>query len=231
MVRAVLLDKDGTLLDFERTWGPAVLGTLRVLTAGDTDLLSELLAIAGLDAETGRFDRASPFIAGSSADYGPTLARKLGRTADADFLAHLDGLLLRYGIDHLTPIAGAAEVVADLAARGLPLGIATNDAEEPTRTQLDRLGWTPWFPFVAGYDSGHGPKPAPGMVLAFAAHAGLPPTDIALIGDSTHDLHAARAAGARAIAVTTGIADRATLLPHADFVAEDLAEAVAYLGV
>ena len=52
---------------------------------------------------------------------------------------------------------------------------------------------------------------------------------MALVGDSTHDLHAARAAGAVAIAVLTGPAPRHELEPHADYVVDTIAELPAYL--
>lgn len=39
-----------------------------------------------------------------------------------------------------------------------------------------------------------------------------------MVGDSTHDLIAGRAAGMVTVAVLTGMADAATLSPHADVV-------------
>ena len=78
--------------------------------------------------------------------------------------------------------------------------------------------------FVAGYDSGHGAKPAPGMVQAFAREIGADPSEIALVGDTLHDLDCARAAGAVAIAVLSGVATREDLAPHADYVIADIGE-------
>ena len=49
------------------------------------------------------------------------------------------------------------------------------------------------------------------------------PTQIAMVGDSRHDLEAARAAGAVAVAVLSGPADRAALAPLADHVVDDIA--------
>jgi phosphoglycolate phosphatase len=43
-----------------------------------------------------------------------------------------------------------------------------------------------------------------------------------MIGDSLHDLHAARAAGMTAIAVLTGLAARDSLAPHADLVLDHI---------
>ena len=78
------------------------------------------------------------------------------------------------------------------------------------------------FAFVAGYDSGHGAKPAPGQCLAFARATGLAPAQVAMVGDSRHDLAAGRAAGMRTVAVLTGPARDDDLRPFADVVLPDI---------
>jgi phosphoglycolate phosphatase len=107
---------------------------------------------------------------------------------------------------------------------GLALGVATNDSEAPARAHLAHAGIADLFAFVAGYDSGWGGKPAPGQLLAFARAAGLDPGACAMVGDSLHDLAAARAAGMAGVAVLTGIAGRDTLAPAADAVLGSVAE-------
>ena len=62
-----------------------------------------------------------------------------------------------------------------LLAAGLTLGLATNDFGGPARSHLERAGILDRFAFVAGYDSGHGAKPEPGMLAAFCAATGIPP--------------------------------------------------------
>jgi phosphoglycolate phosphatase len=229
-VCAVLFDKDGTLVDFEATWGEATLAVLRHLADGDADMYQRLVALARIDPASARFHPASPIIAGSAADFGPDWADTLGLPGGAAFFAEIDRLYRTYAGTSLTPIAGAIDAVKRLAAYGVPLGLATNDAEASARDHLDAFGILDRFAFVAGYDSGHGPKPQPGMVLAFAEHVGCRPSEVALLGDSLHDLHTARAAGALAVAVTTGLARVEDLAPHADIVAPDLATALRTLG-
>ena len=70
------------------------------------------------------------------------------------------------------------------------------------------------------------------MVLAFAEHCAVRPDEVAVAGDSLHDLNAAHAAGAMAIAVLTGPlrrAARAELEPHADYVIESIDDLPALL--
>ena len=60
-----------------------------------------------------------------------------------------------------------------LRQAGLKLGVATNDGEMPALQHLESVGIRDHFDFVAGYDSGHGFKPGPGQLLAFATHVGV----------------------------------------------------------
>jgi phosphoglycolate phosphatase len=109
-----------------------------------------------------------------------------------------------------------------LRARGLRLGVATNDAEGPARAHLNAAGVSGHFDFVAGFDSGHGAKPSPGQLLAFARAVGVAPDRVAMVGDSTHDLIAGRNAGMVTVGVLTGMAGAQDLRPFADAVLPDI---------
>jgi phosphoglycolate phosphatase len=214
----VLFDKDGTLIDFHLTWGPAVYEVIRALAAGDPTLMEAQAEALHFSIEDKRFLESSPLVAGSTADYGRRWADALGR-ADLDVLkSEIDALSARESLKALTPIGAPATVFSALRAMGLRIGVATNDSERSARRQIEALGATAYVDFVAGYDSGHGGKPEPGMVIAFAEHLGTSPAKIVVVGDSLHDLAAARSAGATAVAVLSGPAEREALEPHADFV-------------
>ena len=222
-LKGLLFDKDGTLVDFDRTWGPAAFEVMREMAAGDTATLSELATVNHFVVEEKRFLRSSPLVAGSSASYGHLWAAALGRADGPELHAEMDQRFKAWGLAMLSPIGDPLAVLQTLAAQGYRLGVATNDAEASALLQADKLGLMPHLDFVAGYDSGHGGKPEPGMVLAFARTIGAEPAEVALVGDSTHDLHAARAAGAVAIAVLSGPAPRDELEPSADHVVASIA--------
>ena len=122
-------------------------------------------------------------------------------------------------------------LLSRLRAAGLALGVATNDAEHSARSHLAAVGVEPLFDFVAGSDSGHGAKPAPGPLLAFARAARLDPRQVVMVGDSAHDLHAGRAAGMACVAVLTGLATHDDLAPLADAVLPDIGHLPAWLGL
>jgi len=102
------------------------------------------------------------------------------------------------------------------------LGVMTNDTEYSARAQLGIAGVLDRFDFIAGFDSGFGAKPAPDPLLAFCDAVGVAPARTAMVGDSTHDLIAGRAAGMATLGVLTGMAGAEELAPHADAVLPDI---------
>jgi phosphoglycolate phosphatase len=218
-----LFDKDGTLVDFDETWGPATHVIIRTLAGGDPELMRAQAEMLHFALDEKRFAPTSPLISGSLGSYGAMWGEALGRSDIAALKREIDALAEIESLKALTPIGEPAVALAALKAMGLRLGVATNDAESSARRQIEALGLDEAIEFVAGYDSGHGGKPEPGMVVAFARQLGVTPRRIAMVGDSRHDLEAARAAGALAVAVLSGLADRAALAPLADHVVDDIA--------
>lgn len=129
------------------------------------------------------------------------------------------------------PIGDLDTCFSALRTAGLTLGIASSDNEASIRRMLDHLGLTHHIAFVAGYDSGHGVKPGPGMALAFAAALSLQPSEIAVVGDNSHDIDMGRSAGAGlVIGVLSGTSDAAVLMPIADACLSDISELPTFLA-
>jgi phosphoglycolate phosphatase len=228
-IAAVLFDKDGTLIDFDGTWGPAFHAVIHALAKGEDALVRAQAEALHFSLEDKRFLATSPIIAGSSSQYGLLWAQAVGRTDYAALRQEIDSLSAIESLKTLAPIGRPLEALEALSAQGLRLGVATNDSEASARRHVEALGLL-HIEFIAGYDSGHGGKPEPGMVLAFARHLGIAPSAVAMVGDSIHDLHAARAAGALAVAVLSGPATREDLAPHADHIVEDISALPAFFA-
>ena len=218
MIDGVIFDKDGTLFDFRRSWGGWA-DTLLHRIARDEAHARALGALIGYDVQAGVFAPDSPVIAGTAQDVAGALIAHLPGQTKAEVEAQINAAAAQAAMVPAVPLRPLLET---LRARGLQLGLATNDTEAPARAHLAAHGLTDLFDFIAGYDSGHGPKPGPGMCLAFARQTGLNPARVAMVGDSLHDLHAGRAAGMLCVAVLTGIATHADLAPHADVVLPDI---------
>ena len=54
-LRAILFDKDGTLIDFDATWGPAAYEVMRALAGADDVALAELVRVSEYVLEERRF--------------------------------------------------------------------------------------------------------------------------------------------------------------------------------
>ncbi|ASP23112.1 phosphoglycolate phosphatase [Antarctobacter heliothermus] len=226
-IEAVLFDKDGTLFDFAATWNTFAARLIDQLSEGD-DLRRHGLARAlKFDLESGRFLPDSPVIAGTNREVALLIAPILPRrTVD-----ELEALIMAEA--EVAPLSEAVALVpylAGLAARGLTLGVMTNDSESVARAHLRAAGIEGMFDFVAGADSGHGAKPSPLPLLAFATATGHAPERVVMVGDSLHDLVAGRAAGMWTAGVLTGMAGADALAPMADVILPDIGHLPGWLA-
>ncbi len=219
-IRGILFDKDGTLVDFFRTWLPAyrAASVLASDVAGDPTLGDRLLRIGGYDPATGVLDPVSMLAGGTTPDICDLWAAQANVPDPPALSRQLQGAMEEYVIDRPVPVGpGTADLFRRLAGRGLVLGMATMDSQTMARATADALDLTPHLSFISGYDSGFDPKPAPAMLLAFCAAADLSPSEVVVVGDTDRDMNMARAGGARlAVAVLTGATPREDLLAIAD---------------
>ena len=219
-LRGLLFDKDGTLFDFHRSWGPWLAGFLAEVSS-DKPHAMRLAEALGFEQKTQTFHPGSVFVHDT-----------LEEIMDA-VLPHLPNwkrsALEAYAIAETAkvpqvPTVPLSPLLSGFKARGLVLGVATNDNEHPARTQLEAAGVLGYFDFIAGYDSGYGGKPATGMQHAFCAAHGLAPSEVAMVGDSLHDMTSGRDAGMVTVGVLTGTTSRAELEAVADVVLADIGE-------
>jgi len=205
-ISGILFDKDGTLLDYARSWVPVNYELARIAAGDDAALARRLLLAGGMDPDTGHvLPDSAPF------------------TVDA-LTTHFDGLFAS-SADRAVAVTDLAAFFAAMHARGYWLGVASSDNEASIRATARRFGFDGYLHYVAGYDSGFGTKPEPGMVLGFCAATGLQPHEIAVVGDNNHDLHMGRSAGAGlTIAVLTGTGSRLSLSEASDYCLNDITE-------
>ena len=225
MIEAVIFDKDGTLFDFRASWGAWTQNLLAELAQGP-DHAAVLARVLGFDPARADFAPDSPVIAMTTPEIADLVLPHVPQLSREALNAVMNRLA---AAAPMVPAVDLPAVLGGLRARGLKLGLATNDTEAPARAHLAAAGVIGLFDFVAGCDSGWGGKPAPGQLLAFVQACGLSPDRVAMVGDSLHDLDAGGAAGMLRVAVLTGIATAADLAAHADVLLPDISHLAAWI--
>lgn len=209
--KAVVFDLDGTLVDS----APDI---ARALTDGFRPLGIPPFPLADVRMMIGGGARVAIGRAASAA--GKTLtpeqeAGVLARFMDTYAAASAEGK----GI-----YPGAVELLSGLRSEGVPLGLVTNKAERITHIALEALGIAHYFGAVIGARDDRPKKPDPAPLLMALSMLGAGAADAVMIGDSGADIGAAKAAGARSIAVSYGYSRVAPADLGADILVDRLAD-------
>ena len=104
--------------------------------------------------------------------------------------------------DAMPVFSGMKELLFELE-RKAPLAVATGKSRRGLDRALDATGLRPLFRGSRCADETH-PKPHPAMLLELMAEFETEKEHTLMIGDTSHDLEMARAAGVDAVAVTYG---------------------------
>ena len=233
MLKAILFDKDGTLLDFNRTWLGAYWRAAEIVASCSGDRLdpAAVLAAGGYVASTDTWQPDSVLAAGSNREIihswnallpSPMSERDLDRIRQA----------FRIGDDDLIPAVDPIRpCLESLREAGYVLGIATMDTEAGANDTARALGICDLFGFICGADSGFGEKPDPGMVNAFAEKTGCEPRHVVMVGDSPRDIEMGQNAGAGlSVGVASGAHSEAELLTYSHHVLTDISGLPRYLA-
>lgn len=230
-IRGILFDKDGTLIDFHKTWH--AIGDRLALEAagGDRGKADDLMDLAGYDVAAGRFRGDSVFAAGTNADIVALWYAAAPLAERETRVKHFDRLTAAEGARSAVPLEGVPAALRILHGQGYKLGVATNDSEGGARQTIEAIGIADLFVAAYGYDSVARPKPAPDAIHAFCALTGLAPDEIAMVGDNRHDLEMARAGRAGlAVGVLSGTGTQERLAPLADVVLSSVRDLPSFLA-
>jgi phosphoglycolate phosphatase len=230
-IKGILFDKDGTLVDFQKTW--YAIADLMALHAakGDRARADKLMGKAGYDHAAHRFRGDSVFAAGTNADIVALWYPRLGEKRRREMTVYFDTFTAEQGALQSVPLPGSRDAVAALHRAGFRMGVATNDSTSGAEKTLLALGIAQMFDAAYGYDAVANPKPAPDTITAFCDLTGLKPSEVAMVGDNRHDLEMAKAGGAGlAVGVLSGTGTRESLAPLADVVLESVVDLPAYLS-
>jgi len=235
MIRAILFDKDGTLLDFERTWLPVALQVVDQLMAdhqvkGEEIRRQMLLSIGVTDTRI----LADGFLAqGTNRSIAQALYRVLeshgAMVSREEFVERSTDLFNRIAAaGRIYPTEeGLERLLEDLKNRGFLIGLATADTEHSAHNCLSALGIDAYFDFV-GADNGEiNPKPHPEMMESFCRQYRLKPREVVMVGDTPTDMKFGHGAGAGfLVGVLCGTGTAGDLSPWADVLVDKVSDIV-----
>jgi len=188
---AIIFDLDGTLLDTPR----AIVETFTAVFAA--------MGVPARDAAAIRATIGLPL--------EQAFSKLMGVALDDDRVAHgikhyqvlFKELVLPRASSLIFP--GVAEGLTALRSQGVSLAVATSKFYASADALLKAAGLRDHFTVVIGADQVTEPKPSPEMGLLIMDKLGVLAERAVMVGDTTHDLVMAKAAGMRSVAVTYGV--------------------------
>jgi phosphoglycolate phosphatase len=224
MIKGLLFDKDGTLFDYTKTWMPLNHRAALMAARGDQSKADELMIVGGWLPELDTVSAGSLLGAHTNFEIAEVWIKHLGNDWEIqDLYEAISHTFNTYGLESAVAVTDLPLILGQLKSQGYTLGVATSDNEFSANSMLKRFEVDTLFDYIAGYDSGHGAKPGPGMVEGFCRQTGLTPAQVAVIGDNSHDVEMGNNAGvACCIGVLTGNSSYADLIALTEHVLDDI---------
>ncbi|MCP9233068.1 phosphoglycolate phosphatase [Mesorhizobium sp. LMG 17147] len=207
--KAVLFDLDGTLVD----------------SAPDiTAAVNELLA--GRDLPPLRLDQIKSMIGGGIRKLVERAFAASGTPLLGSALDEANRVMAPIYRRHLTGrtrlMPGVREVLTHLHLSGIAMGVVTNKPQLAAREILLHFGLTDYLGAIVGGDAVTYLKPAPDALLLALDQLQVEPRDTLMVGDSSADMAAARAAGMAVILLRGGYSQIPVEELGADLVCDSL---------
>ncbi len=127
-----------------------------------------------------------------------------------DEIAVLGDTIYRQGLGkgpHPFLLVAGVRVMLNRLAPHYPMAVVSARGERTTRIFLDQFELTPYFTCIATAQTCEHTKPYPDPILWAADQMGVPAGQCLMIGDTTVDILAAKAAGAQSVGVLCGFGE------------------------
>jgi phosphoglycolate phosphatase-like HAD superfamily hydrolase len=223
----VVFDKDGTLISFDAMWSgwARELGN-RLELATRRPVAGDIFTTIGFDPVVNRIAPNGPLAIATMGQIQEVVGAVLRRWCPSVNAARrilAEAWFEPDPVASLVPLADLGVLFGTLRNADRRIAIATTDDRRPTEATIAALGLSALVDDIVCGDDDGPIKPDPEALAAIAARLGIAIERTVMVGDTPADLRMARAAGARAIGVTSGVAIAAELAPDANLVIATIA--------
>lgn len=235
MIKGILFDKDGTLIDFS-LWEDAATKTIETIMDDykikDVKLFKDLKKSIGI-TEHG----VEPFGAlayKSHEDLAAEMHFVLNKYREIDlkkFQTLVIDLLRKEVLKDDVQFKQLTDIKAlykHLSANNIKMGLATADSMESAMHMINKLNLHDNFDFIGAYDGVMKRKPHVDMCMRFCEMYSLDPSEVAIVGDSYNDMLFAKNSGAIGVGVLSGVSSKINLkdisnviVPSIEFLFDD----------
>ena len=225
-IRAIIFDKDGTLMDFDSFWievSVYALNNILEKTKMRDVPVKELLKVLG--ADNGKVDIDGLLCKGTYEQIGLAIFDVLknhGVKASSEEIVNmtLEAYNKSAELGTVKPTCeNMRDILKHLKKIGIKLAIATTDSPVITKKCIEKLGIADLFDKIYTDDGIIPPKPDPWCAEDFSRTFDIPLKNIIMVGDTVTDIQFAKNAGISVIGVGR---ERDRLAPYADAVISDI---------
>ncbi len=232
MIKGIIFDKDGTLIEFDKTWHT---------------ILSEVfkkLSEKGYDSEIQIFKRYSMYMEGGFGLNSPVrymatsdIVRAWAGLSSIPFERAVHEIMEAFesaAVGENTDIKllnGTRETLAYLNQKGYKLGVATADTIQSCTFSLMKAEIIEFFDYIGADDGRSLPKPHVDMAEQFCEKVGLIPEEVLVIGDSPTDYEFAQSIGAQFAGVFSEYSNLYAVVEKDTILKSNITEIVAALNL
>lgn len=238
VVKGIIFDKDGTLLDFDGYWLPVTRcvleDLLKEIKREDIPQKELLCAVGVMD---GKAEISGSLCCGTYGMVGCDIYSVLSRYGVKITLQETVDLTIKYfhehankGIMNPTSPSLKATLVA-LKEQGIKLAVVTSDDKFVTLKCLETLGIKDLFDDIFADDGAHPPKPDPYYANEFMKKYGFSQAETLMVGDTFTDVNFAKNAKIGCVAIAKTLHNRALLEKEVPNVISDMQELLGVLGL
>lgn len=224
-VKALIFDKDGTLIEFTDIWGRATADYVENLDISDEEKAKGKYA-AGI-CEDGSIWPGSPLASGTIGQIAEAINGVVSPQVEEANLIEKYAEYIDLYPDTFVARGDLVRIFKEAKDKGMLLGVVTSDDQKLSIKQFQAMGIDRYFDFIYGGDQLE-PKPSPAILKDISEKYDIGMDEMVYVGDSLADMKFGSYTQ-KAIAIASTVSDENQLRDLSDVYIEKLEEVLDHI--